>query len=311
MRAGILAPHVGFNANADVIRDVAQAAEALGYDSIWTADHVIIPASHDSTYPFSADGDLGVSGEQPYFEMLTTLGFLSAATEKVKLGVAVAVIPYRQPVLFAKAVATIDQLSKGRFILGAGTGWLAEEFAALGVDFASRGRATDEILHFLRSAWSTRQPVSHDGETFTLAPSYFAPGSFNDRHIPVWIGGDSKAAMRRVVEHDGWFPHLYGTPPDSIRRRLDDVGKRRVDLGRDPDVDVALFLPVALQDKPNADLSEPWRSRRLEGTPAQVRSVIERYRDAGVTEVLLMFGGGVQRRIDLMTVLRDEVIGDL
>lgn len=311
MRAGILAPHVGFNASADAIRDVAQAAEGLGFDSIWTADHVIIPAAQESSYPFSADGQLGVSGEQPYYEFLTTLAYLSAATQHVKLGVAVAVIPYRQPVLFAKSIATIDHLSKGRFVLGAGTGWLAEEFAALGVDFATRGRATDEILRFLRDAWSRQQPVSHTGDTFHLDPSYFSPRSYNDRRIPVWIGGDSKAAIRRVVEHDGWFPHLYGCSPESITRQLEQVGQRRSDLGKDPHVDVALFLPVVLQSTPADDVSKPWTGRKLEGTPAQVRSVIERYRDAGVTEVLLMFGGNIQRRIDVMTQLHNEVLCDL
>ncbi|MCW2672645.1 MAG: class F420-dependent oxidoreductase [Frankiales bacterium] len=309
MKFGVLAPHVGFNSGRTILLDVAQAADELGFDSIWASDHVIMPVEQASPYPFSDDNELGVAGAQPYFEMVSTLGFLAAATTAVQIGVAVAVLPYRHPVVFAKAVSTIDQLAEGRFVLGAGTGWLREEFEALGQRFNRRGAYTNEILRFLRTAWSAEQPVTFEGEFIKLAPAFFVPGAFSNRRIPFWIGGNGEAAVERTaLLGDAWFPHLFGSSPETVQRTREQIARIRSEAGIDAPVGTALYLPMSLSahDEPGGE--RPWQERAFRGSPAQLRAALAKYGAAGVDHVVLMFGGRADARIQTMRVLQKEVL---
>jgi probable F420-dependent oxidoreductase len=316
MDVGVLVPQIGHNSGPSALRDVAQAAEQLGFASLWTTDHIVMPADYSSRYPFSADSQISVGDDQPYYELFTTLGFLSAVTTTAQLGVAVCIVPYRHPVYLSKLISSLDQLAQGRFTFGVGVGWLEEEFDALGLDFRTRGRLTDETLDFLRRSWSPQQPVSYAGDHIQLAPAHFAPRPYLDRRIPFWVGGDGRQALRRTARHgDAWFPHLFGSSPDVLRDKMAHLSTLWQEEGRSGRPELALFLPIAITDGAGGsaedgadDAARPWESRKLSGSLDRIRATLLDYKDAGVTHTLLMFGGKVERRIEWMSRLRDEVL---
>lgn len=186
----------------DFLTTVGQAAEGAGLNSLWLADHIVIPHSYQSPYPYSSDGRLTTP---PYPDPLTTLGYLAAVTERIELGTAVLVLPQRNPILVAKQVATLQQLSRGRMRLGIGAGWLREEFEVLDADFASRGARMDEYIDVMKLLWRSDAPV-FDGRYTKLDGSV----SIEPRpamSIPLIIGGHSPAAARRAGRRgDGLFP---------------------------------------------------------------------------------------------------------
>lgn len=309
MDLGVLVPQIGHNSGPAALRDVAQAAEDLGFASLWTTDHVIMPATYSSSYPFAEDNKISVDGDQPYYELFTTLGYLSAVTERAKLGVAVCIVPYRNPVYLSKTVSSLDQLCSGRFIFGVGVGWLEEEFDAVGASYKTRGKLTDEALDFMRKSWAPEQPVSYDGELIKLEPSYFSPRPVNGPNVPYWVGGDGDVALRRTARFgDAWFPHLFGSSPEVLREKMERLADMTREAGRTPSKELALFLPLSIADTPTDSAAKPWETRRLDGTPDQIRDSLLEYKAAGVTHTLLMFGGRIERRIEWMKLLKDEVL---
>ena len=207
-------------ARRDHILELAELAEASGLASIWVADHVIFPAHVTWTYPYSATGTFPIDmTQEPLLEPIATMGVLVGATKRVKIGAAVLVIPYRNPVLLARMLVTLDVLSAGRTILGAGVGWLAEEFAALASQpFAARGCVTDEYIEIVKRICQGGE-VTFQGDHYHLAPVASNPGSVQRPHPPILIGGTSNAALRRVVRlGDGWLS--TGLRPERIKERL-------------------------------------------------------------------------------------------
>jgi probable F420-dependent oxidoreductase len=301
MRFGLIVPHIGHTAGAASLRDVAQAAEALGFSSLWTADHVVRPAEISSPYPFNPEHELPLAADQPYLEIFPTLGFLAAVTQRIRLGTAVVVLPYRNPVLLAKLVTTVDALSEGRYIFGAGVGYLREEFEALGAPpFDERGAVTDEVLEFLESAWYGEQPVRG---------AYLHPGPYNGRRLPVWIGGVSRPARRRVARFgSGWIPHLYGAEPGWLASSLAEIRAEAAGLGRTTDITTALFVPMAFTATVAEDAPDAWKAWRLEGPPDHVAGVLRRYAACGVDEVILMYTGSASQRLTAMERIAAEVM---
>jgi probable F420-dependent oxidoreductase len=296
MQVGVMAPQMGHNATAAAMREIGQAAEELGFASVWTADHVVLPRTYESEYPFNDDHRFPMPGARPFLDMFPTLGFLAASTRRITLGVSVCIVPYRQAVLLAKAVATVDQLAEGRFVLGVGVGWLREEFEALGADYGTRGAATDEVLEFLRHTWRAEQPLAFHGRFVDVDEVYLVPASHEGREIPLWVGGHAPAALRRTARFgSAWFPHLYGTSPDAVRKTAGDLG-----------LPVALFVPLELTD---ADPEvPPWETHTLAGTAGFVARTLRDYAAAGVEHVLLSFGGSTPTRLRIMETLRQEVL---
>lgn len=191
MRYGVHLPHIGRKAGPALIREAAVQAERLGFDDVWVSEHIIVP--RDAAYPPSP----------LFYEPVLTLTWAAAATERVRLGTSVLVLPMRHPLPLAKELATLQNLSGGRLILGAGVGWMEAEFAALGARFHERGKRMDEGLALMRAVW-TEDPVSFPTaviearvEDMRMQPLPVAP-------IPVWIGGASDAAIARAARHDGW-----------------------------------------------------------------------------------------------------------
>ena len=234
MKLGIHIPQIGRKAGPEAVRRGARQAEDLGYDNIWVNDHLAIP--HDAPYPPS----------KSFYEPLITLTWAAAATSRVELGTSVLVLPLRIPAHLAKELATLDLLSDGRLILGAGVGWMEAEFDAMGVPFHDRGARTDDIINILRACWG-EDPISYRPTTVTAALDRIRALPQPERKIPIWVGGNSKPALRRAKAlGDGW--HGTRVPMDQIDPIVEDLRAAR---GKDFVVSMRLFWDP-LEDDQNA-----------------------------------------------------------
>jgi probable F420-dependent oxidoreductase len=215
---GIALPNYGPLATPETLRRLAKLAEDLGVASVWVSDHLVAPVGVASIYPYDRRpdpkaSDMGVIEE--FYEPLTTLAWLAGATSRVQLGISAYVMPYRNPVVTAKQVATLDRLSGGRTILGVGVGWLAEEFAALDVPFAGRGRRTAEYVAICKALWSGEE-ARFDGATYRLPPVRTGPTPARRPHPPLWLAGNSERGIARAARiGDGW--HGIDLSPAELR----------------------------------------------------------------------------------------------
>jgi probable F420-dependent oxidoreductase len=290
MEFGISLPGRGPLATPDSILKIATRADALGYDSLFVTDHVVLPISMArSVYPYSASGQLPGGAAQDYLEPLAVLAWLAHATRRIRIGTSVLVVPYRNPVVTAKTLATIDRLSKGRVILGAGVGWLREEFEALAAPpFEARGAVTDEYLRLMRAAWTT-DPVRFDGTHYRIRDVHALPKPAQGR-IPIWIGGHTDAAVKRAgTLGDAWHPIALRPPgllvPDAYAARAKEVRAWAQRAGRDPQaVTLTVRVPMEVRAK---TAKAPGGDRPLfQGTPAEVLGDVRAYANAGVTHVV-------------------------
>ncbi len=201
-------------APAEVLAAVGVEAERRGVHTIWVGEHAVEFADYASSYPYAPDGKMPLPPETGLLEPFTTLAFLAAHTETVRLGTAMCLLPQRNPVYAAKEVATLDWLSDGRVDFGVGVGWLREEFEALNVPWARRGARTDEYLDVLRILWSDASP-GYAGEFFSLPRCTVHPRPVQSPHPPIHIGGESDAALGRVARAgQGW--HTFNRPPGEL-----------------------------------------------------------------------------------------------
>jgi probable F420-dependent oxidoreductase len=218
-------------ATSRTVLHLAHYAEEAGFGSLWLADHVAFPVSFASPYPYSATGTFPTPPSDPLLEPIATMAVLVGATRRVRIGTAALIMPYRNPLLLARMLVTLDHFSGGRIILGAGVGWLREEFEALGsADFGRRGRVTDEYLEIFKSI-CTGGAVGYRGETYGFAPIFSSPGSLQRPHPPILIGGMSDAALRRVVRHgNGWL--AVAADAERLKERLATLGRFAEAAGR-------------------------------------------------------------------------------
>jgi probable F420-dependent oxidoreductase len=249
MEFGCHLPVYGVAATRETTLAFARRMEALGYDSLWASDHVVIPWRISSRYPYGATGEFPLPPATPFLEPLTTLALVAGATERIRLGTTVLVLPHRHPVLAAKMLATLDHLAPGRVILGAGVGWMREEIELLGVPYPQRGAWSDEALRIMRLCWTEERP-RFSGKFFTFDALGFAPKPARGT-IPIWIGGHTPAALRRVAElGDGWHAAFPALPEleGALGRLRDACGK----VGRDFD-SLILSARVGLPARRPAD----------------------------------------------------------
>jgi probable F420-dependent oxidoreductase len=212
MKIGLMFVNSGAFSQPELLAHLAVTAEKCGVESLWTVEHVVIPQGYQSPYPYSKDGKIPGGEDVPIPDPLIPLGFVAAITKKIKLATGVVILPQRHPVYVAKEVATIDLLSGGRMILGIGSGWLKEEFDALGLDFHHRGARTDESIQALRELWRDG-PSSFHGKHFNFGPALSYPKPVQRDGIPIHIGGHSPAAARRAGRlGNGFFPALGEIP---------------------------------------------------------------------------------------------------
>jgi probable F420-dependent oxidoreductase len=231
-------PHTGRQATPAFVREWCETADQLGFDVLWAVDHVVLPQRVASRYVLprepAAIADDAVSDLlSPNFELITTLTFAAAVTERIKLGSAVAVLPIRNAVLNARQLATVDRYAGGRLLCGIGAGWLAEEAEAMGVAWDRRGARTDEHIALLRAIWTAPGPhVEFHGEFWDIPPMDPEPRPVQ-RPIPILVGGHSEAAMdRAALLGDGWI-----TAPMSAARLAEMLPKLHAAAerhGRDP-----------------------------------------------------------------------------
>jgi len=205
VKFGLMFANTGPFVQPEGLTLLAQTAEEVGVESLWTVEHVAVPLGYESSYPYSRDGKMPGSEEAPIPDPLVWLTYAAAVTKKIKLATGIIILPQRSPLYLAKEASTIDVLSGGRFILGVGIGWLEEEFKALGVPFEARGPMTDESIEALRGLWA-KGASEHKGDHYNWPPLESNPKPLAGR-VPIVIGGHSKAAARRAARlGDGFFP---------------------------------------------------------------------------------------------------------
>ncbi len=232
MRYGIVFANVMQFGTAEGARAIGSAAEDTGFDSVWTVEHVVVPKGYQSEYPYSPTGKMPGPEDSPIVDSFIWLAYLAATTTTLKLATGVAILPQRNVIYTAKEIATLDQLSGGRVLLGVGAGWLEEEFKMLGVPFERRGDRLDEYIRALRVLWAEDEPTFH-GEFVDFDGAICRPQPV-DQQVPIVIGGHTDRAARRAGElGDGFFPGA--TEPDQLAHLLDVMRRSADKAGRDAD----------------------------------------------------------------------------
>ncbi|MBW2667318.1 MAG: LLM class F420-dependent oxidoreductase [Deltaproteobacteria bacterium] len=230
MKVGLIPINIG-HTNVEGMTDIAQKAEEVGVESVWTFEHVIVPIDYASKYPYSADGKMGLPPDANFLDPLIALTAVAANTTRIRLATGVNILPQVSPLYLAKQAATLDFISNGRFSLGVGIGWLREEFAALGVPFEARGARFDDYIVAMKKVWAG-DVVEHESEFLSWSGFKSYPVPVQKPHVPVIIGGSKGKAFERIAKHgDGWYTptsRLDQLPP--LLAELDAACKK---VGRD------------------------------------------------------------------------------
>ena len=290
MKFGFYLPTRGPVATPDALTAFARAGERMGFDSVMIADHVVFPVKIDSPYPYTVDGSFPGQGDQ--LEQLTLATYIAARTETLRLVTSVMILPHRNPVLTAKMLATIDFLSNGRLTVGAGVGWMREEFEALDArPFEKRGAVSDEILEIYKKLW-TEDASAHEGEYYRFDAVRCEPHPVQKPHPPIWIGGHSLPALRRTAKYgDGWHPvgAVDAAPllPDEFQAKLDRLYRLTAEQGRDPAA-IQISLKAPVYDK-NPGVTASGERRYFTGTDEQIADDIRLYQGMGVSEMVFDF----------------------
>jgi probable F420-dependent oxidoreductase len=244
MKAGIIFANSGPFSRPELFGQLAREAEEIGFDSIWTVEHVVIPKPH-MPYPGSKDGQMPGGDEVPIPDPLIPLAYAAAITSKIKLATGIVILPQRHPLYLAKQLATIDLLSHGRMLLGIGSGWMKEEFEAVGVDFHARGTRTDESIQALRALW-TENPTTFHGKHFHFHDVKSLPKPAQAGGIPIHVGGHSPAAARRAGRFgDGFFPTIVN--PEKLKEVFGLMRDAAKEAGRNPDaIELTAMAPAKI-----------------------------------------------------------------
>jgi probable F420-dependent oxidoreductase len=290
MRYGFYLPTRGGCATPEAVEAIVRRGEALGFHSVMIADHVVFPTVIASKYPYTVSGTFPGGGDA--LEQLTLVAFVAGCTRTLRLVTSVMILPYRNPVLTAKMLATIDVLSRGRLTVGVGVGWLQEEFEALDApDFARRGAASDEYLRIFKTLW-TQDSASFSGEFYRFDALRCLPQPLQKPHPPIWIGGHSLPARRRVARYgDGWHPvganAAVPLRPAELRASLDQLFRLTEAEGRDPSaLTISFKAPVYDVSAPTLDGAD---RRPFSGTAQQVVDDVATYEKLGVSELVFDF----------------------
>jgi probable F420-dependent oxidoreductase len=262
------------------IRELTLAAESLGLHSVWVPDHVVLPVGATSPFPYVGPGvAFEIERHGVTYDPMATLPYLAGLTHRVRLGVSVLVVPYRNPLVVAKWLASLDQLSGGRLLVGVGVGWLAEEFAALDQPrFTARGALSDEYLAIWQAAW-TGCPTGFEGRYYRFGPLLSGPRPLQLPHPPIHVGGNSRAALQRVLRVGaGW--HLTRLSPDGVAERVAALRQALTAAGRAAD-EILVSVRVTLDLRTDADTAGGFPGL-LVGDADAVIAACRRYQSAGV-----------------------------
>ena len=311
MEFGFYLPSSGPTARPGPLAEIARRGDRLGFHSMVAGDHILVPRSVDSPYPYTVSGEFSGAPSGEYFEQLTVLTYLAGITENIRLVPSVMIVPYRNPLLAAKILATIDVLSNGRLTLGVGVGWMEEEFLALNAPpFAERGAVTNEYLQAFKELWTSDNPT-FDGKYYQFSDINFLPKPVQKPHPPIWVGGQSRRAIRRAAElGNGWHPvgAIPAAPmePEDLAQNLVHLRRYAEEVGRDPaKLDVAMKAPLYDPDVAGSD-----GRRRFSGEPEQVLQDIQTYADIGVTHIIFdIRSEDFNQTTDRMTWFGEDIMG--
>ena len=228
MEIGISIPRIP---DVPGLKRFVEMAETLGFESVLAGDHIVLPTAGTNQYPYTADGSFSRPSSEPFLETMTLLGYLAAFTDRIKLGSTVIILPYRNPVVQAKMFASLDVLTGGRIICGVGVGWLEKEFEILGLDYHQRGAMTDEFLGIMQALWSQSNPEFH-GKYYNIDGIQFEPKPIQQPGIPVWVGGHTKAALRRTAKYGSCW-HTTRQTPEFVAENLPYLRDRIKKEGRE------------------------------------------------------------------------------
>jgi probable F420-dependent oxidoreductase len=268
-------------ARPEYVAAFARMAEEAGCDSIWTAEHVVVPDDYRSSYPYRADGRMALTGADAIPDPLDWLAFVAGITTSVRLATGMLILPEHNPVILAKRLATVDALSGGRVLAGVGVGWLREEADAVGVPFEERGARTDEYIAAMRALWRER-PASFDGKFVRFSGVWSSPPPAQPGGVPIVIGGHSPAAIRRAARlGDGFYP--IGVGPEELAAVLARMRRQAEEAGRDP-----AAIEVTAGGTMKLDVARRYEdlgvSRLLisprDASPESARAALDKFHDA-------------------------------
>ena len=292
MRFGFYLPNNGPTAQPEPLAAIARRGDELGFHCMVAGDHILVPREVNSAYPYTADGRFHGGNAAEFMEQLTLLTFLAGITQNIRLVPSVMIVPYRNPLLAAKILATLDVLSQGRLTLGVGVGWMEEEFEALDAPpFAERGAVTNEYLRAFKELWTSDNPT-FEGRYCRFSGIHFLPKPVQQPHPPIWVGGQSRRALRRAAElGDGWHPvgAIPATPlePEELAQNVAVLHCYAENAGRDPsELEVSMKAP--LYDVNDAGAGP---RRRFSGAIEQILQDVQTYADAGVNYIIFDIRG--------------------
>lgn len=291
MKVGFTLAGRGLFAQTDALCTLAKHGEALGFDLLSSGDHIVIPRHITSRYPYTASGEFPGSGSGEYLEQLTVLSFLAGQTTRIQLVTSVLIVPHRNPLVAAKQLATLDVLSQGRVVVGVGVGWMREEFEALGLPpFAERGVVTDEYLRIFKELWTNDNP-SFKGQYCRFDDLDFLPKPVQKPHPPIWVGGESRRALRRTARFaNGWYP-IAANPqfplaaPQQLQAGLERLAAFAEAEGRTLD---EFDIVYRVHEYHLRQTSGPAR-RPFDGTADDIASDIRHFEALGVTHLVIDF----------------------
>jgi probable F420-dependent oxidoreductase len=284
MKFGIWIPNCRHLATPEIIRGAAVRAEQLGYDSVWVSDHVVVPNANVVNFGGTV------------FDPLVTLGVIAGATSRVRLGTTVLIVPYRNAVVTAKMISSLDALSGGRVVFGIGAGWVAAESAMLGLPFAERGAMTDEYLQAMQELWTSPAP-SFAGKYTQFSDLIFEPKPVQTPHPPIWVGGHSRAALRRTAQFGAaWHP--INRPPAELRAGRAELARLCQARGRATAPALTLRNDVRIIRPGQSVPASTHGGRVIAGEPASLVDQIAELADCGVEHLVLEFLAADGRELD-------------
>ncbi len=292
MKYGFTLPGRGHLATPERLGIIARKGEEFGFDTLLTGDHILVPKNISSVYPYTEGGEFPGSGSGESMEQITLLSYIAGQTSKIRLVTSVLIVPHRNPLIAAKSLATLDLLSEGRLVVGVGVGWMREEFQALGLPpFEERGAVTDEYIRAFKVLWTEDDP-HFEGKYISFDDISFLPKPVQKPHPPIWVGGESRPALRRTAElADGWYP-LGSNPtfpmgtPEQLKAGMERLAGYAERFGRDPSTIETIYRTHQFELLKQA--AGPDRLPFV-GDADQIAGDIRQYQDMGVTSMIWDF----------------------
>ena len=271
----------------DLCRFAARADE-LGFESIWDGDHIVLPTGTTDQYPYTADGSFTRPSVAPFLDMMMVLAYVAACTRRIRIGSTVIILPYRDPIVQAKMFASLDVLTGGRVICGVGIGWLEKEFETLGVPYAERGPMSDEYLQIFKCLWTEADPEYH-GRFRSFDGIKFYPKPVQKPHIPIWVGGHTKRAIRRTVAYgDAWHPTRQ--TPEYVAGLLPYLRQQAEAADRDPEeITISLKRSLHFTDLGIRQSADTQPTASFIGSTQQVVDDVRKCEGLGIHQVTYDF----------------------